>query len=99
MLVWMKNFLSKLRVVDFVSKSVIIFCDNNSTVFFSKNNKRTKGSKHVSLTFLKVRDMVKEDDIYIEHINTESMLGDPLTKGLKPWFLMNIGILESFVVI
>nr|XP_016489956.1 PREDICTED: lichenase-like [Nicotiana tabacum] len=58
--VWMKNFLTKLQIVDFISKPVTIFCDNSAAMFFSKNNKRTRGSKHVSLKFLKVRDMVKE---------------------------------------
>ncbi|XP_075111689.1 secreted RxLR effector protein 161-like [Nicotiana tabacum] len=101
--VWMKNFLTKLQIVDFISKPVTIFCDNSASVFFSKNNKRIRGSKHVSLKFLKVRDMVKEGDICIKHISTESMLVDPLTKGLRPVVFnehaKNMGILESFDVL
>ncbi|XP_075088123.1 secreted RxLR effector protein 161-like [Nicotiana tabacum] len=74
--VWMKNFLTKLQILDFISKPVIIFCDNSAAVFFPKNNKRTRSSKHASLKFLKVRDMVKEGDICIDHISTDSMLVD-----------------------
>ncbi|XP_070009956.1 secreted RxLR effector protein 161-like [Nicotiana sylvestris] len=101
--VWMKNFLTKLQIIDFISKTVIIFIDNSAVVFFSKNNKRTRGSKHVSLKFLKVRDIVKEGDIHIEHISTKSMLADPLTKGLRPVVFdehaKNMGILEFFDVL
>ncbi|CAN4080099.1 unnamed protein product [Withania somnifera] len=98
----MKKFLTKLQVVDFVSKSLTIFCDNNFDLFFSKNNKRTTDFKHVSLMFFKVRNTVKEGDICIKHINTKSMFGDPLTKGLRPPVFnehaQNMSILESFNV-
>ncbi|XP_075076869.1 secreted RxLR effector protein 161-like [Nicotiana tabacum] len=38
--VWMKNFLTKLQIVNFISKPVTIFCDNSAVVLFFKNNKR-----------------------------------------------------------
>ena len=41
-------------------------------------------SKHMEIKYLTVNDLVKKGDIVIEHIRTESMLVDPLTKGLKP---------------
>ncbi|XP_070026024.1 secreted RxLR effector protein 161-like [Nicotiana sylvestris] len=39
--IWMKNFLTKLQIVDFISKPVPIFRENSAVVFFSKNNKST----------------------------------------------------------
>jgi hypothetical protein len=36
---WLKNFIPDLRVVDNISKSLIIYYDNKATVFFSHNNK------------------------------------------------------------
>ena len=36
---WLRNFISKLRLLDFISKSLRILCDNSIIVFFSKNNK------------------------------------------------------------
>ena len=41
-------------------------------------------SKHMEIKYLTVNDLVKKGDIVIERIRTESMLVDPLTKGLKP---------------
>ncbi|XP_075076468.1 secreted RxLR effector protein 161-like [Nicotiana tabacum] len=36
---WLKIFISGLRVVDSISRPLRIFCDNSAVVFFSKNNK------------------------------------------------------------
>ena len=47
--------------------------------------------------------MVKKDDIIVEHINTQAMVVDPLTKGLRSIdfkrHVVNMGILESFHVL
>ena len=69
-------------------------------MFYSKNNKISMGSKHMEIKYLTVKDLVKKWDIVIEHIRTESMLADPLTKGLKPIafkeHVVNMGVIESF---
>ena len=35
----LRNFVSRLGVVDSISKPLRIYCDNTATVFFSKNGK------------------------------------------------------------
>ena len=69
-------------------------------MFYSKNNKITTGSKHMEIKYLIVKDLVKKGDIVIEHIRIESMLVDPLTKGLKPIafkeHVVYMGVIESF---
>ena len=101
--IWLKNFISGLLVVDSISRPIKIFCDNNDVVFFSKNNKISKGSKHIDLKYLTVRDLVKNEDIMVEHIDTTNMLADPLTKGLRPItfqrHVCNMGIIKSFDVL
>ena len=101
--IWLKNFISGLLVVDSISRPIKIFCDNSVVVFFSKNNKSSKGSKHIELKYLTVRDLVKNKDIMVEHIDTTNMLTDPLTKGLRSitfWtHVFNMGIVLSFVVL
>ena len=37
--VWLKSFISGLRVVDSISWSLKIYCDNSAAVFIAKNNK------------------------------------------------------------
>ena len=101
--IWLKNFISRLLVVDSISRPIKIFCDNNAIVFFSNNNTSSKGSKHIELKYLIVRDLVKNEDIMLEHIDTINILADPLTKGLRTItfqrHVFNMGIIKSFDVL
>lgn len=79
---WLKNFISGLRIVDSISRPLRIFCDNSAAVFFSKNNKSGSRSKHIDIKYLMVRDYVKKQDVSFEHVSTTLMIVDPMTKGL-----------------
>lgn len=68
--------------MDSIYKPIKIFCDNNSVVFYSKYNKRPSRSIYIEITYFVVKDKVKERQTVIEHINTEAMSIDSLTKGL-----------------
>ena len=81
---WLRNFISELGIVDSVSKPVKIYCDNSVAVFFSKNDKYSKGAKHMELKYLIVKEDVQKQRVSIEHISTQLMVADPLTKGLSP---------------
>jgi hypothetical protein len=61
-----------------------IYCDNNSSVLYSNNNRSSSKSKHISIKFLIVKERVHNGLISIEHIGTDFMIVDPLTKGLIP---------------
>ena len=37
--VWLKSFISGLRVMDSISRPLSIFCDNSAIMFLAKNNK------------------------------------------------------------
>ncbi|RVW75833.1 Retrovirus-related Pol polyprotein from transposon TNT 1-94 [Vitis vinifera] len=41
-------------------------------------------SKYIDIKFLVVKEKVQSGQISIEHIRTNSMIADPLTKGLPP---------------
>ena len=47
--VWLKSFISGLRIVDSISKPLKLYCDNSTTVFMAKNNKRGSRSKHIDI--------------------------------------------------
>jgi hypothetical protein len=68
---WLRNFIGGLKIVDSIARPIKNFCDNSAAVFFSKNNKSGSRSKHIDIKYLSV-----------EHISTESMVADPMTKGL-----------------
>ena len=82
--VWLKSFISGLRIMDSISKPLKIFCDNSATVFMAKNNKSGSRSKHIDIKYLAVRERVKDKIVVINHISTDLMIVDPLTKGMPP---------------
>ena len=51
---------------------------------YSKNNRSSSKSKHIDVKFLVVKEIVQSLQVSIEHISTNSMIVDPLTKGLPP---------------
>ena len=61
-----------------------IYCDNNLSVLYSNNNRSSVKSKHIHLKFLIVKKRVQSHQVAIEHIGTNSMIADLLTKGLPP---------------
>ena len=88
------------HIVDFIARQLKIFCDNNVVVFYTKNNKTSRGSKHLELNYLTVIDLEKDGSIVVDHADRDSMLVDPLIKGLRPVVFKrhveNMGIVSSF---
>ena len=82
--IWLRNFVMRLRIVDTIERPLKIFCDNNSTVLYSNNNRSLAKSKHIDIKFLIVKERVQSGQLSIQHIGTNSMIADPLTKGVPP---------------
>ena len=82
--VWLKSFIFGLRIVDSISRPFKLYCDNSAAVFMAKKNKSGSRSKHIDIKYLAIRERVKEMKVVIEHISTELMIADPLTKGMPP---------------
>jgi transposase InsO family protein len=82
--VWLQNFVTGLRIVDDIERPLKLFCDNKSAVLYSNNNRSSSKSKHIDIKFLVVKERVQSGQLSIEHIGTNSMVADPLTKGLPP---------------
>ncbi|KAL0433573.1 UNVERIFIED_CONTAM: Retrovirus-related Pol polyprotein from transposon TNT 1-94 [Sesamum latifolium] len=80
--VWLKSFISGLRIMDSISRPLRRYSDNSAAVFMAKNNKSGSQSKYIDIKYLATRERVKEGKVVIEHISTELMLADPLTKGM-----------------
>ena len=82
--IWLRNFVTGLRVVSGIERPLKLYCDNKSAVLFSNNNRSSVKEKHIDIKFLSLKEKVQNGQISIEHIRTDSMLADPLTKGLPP---------------
>ena len=91
---WLRNLIKELTVFDFVNRPIQLYCDNNFAVLFvnnnrglkgsNNNNRGLKGSKHMEVKYLTIKEKVQTGDITVEHISTDDMIADPLTKGLRP---------------
>jgi hypothetical protein len=77
--------MSGLRIMDSISRSLKIFCDNSASIFMAKNNKNGSRNKHIDIKYLAIGERVKYKVLVIEHIfTTDLMITDPLTKGMPP---------------
>lgn len=73
-----------LRIVERIERPLKLYCDNKSAVLYSNNNRSSTKSKHIDIKFLVVKERVQSGHISIEYLGTNSMIADPLTKGLPP---------------
>ena len=102
--IWFRNFVTGLRIVDGVDRPLKLYCDNKSAVLYSNNNMSSTKSKHIDIKFMVVKERIQNIQLSIEHIGTNSMIADPLTKGLPPKVFhehtahMGVGILCNTLV-
>ncbi|KAJ9556254.1 hypothetical protein OSB04_010868 [Centaurea solstitialis] len=80
--VWLRNFLSDLRVVASVSRPIDIFCDNSGAVAQAKEPREHHKSRHVLKKYHLIREIIGRGDVRICKIPTEENVADPLTKPL-----------------
>ena len=78
------KFIPGLKVVDDIYIPLKLYCDNNSAVQYAHNNKSSGATKHIDIKYYIVKDKVWDHVISLEHISTEKMLADMLTKRLPP---------------
>jgi hypothetical protein len=57
--VWLKNFVTRLRVVDSIQKPLKLLCDNSSAVLYATNNQSSTKSKYIYIKFLVVKESKK----------------------------------------
>ncbi|KAJ9541503.1 hypothetical protein OSB04_028009 [Centaurea solstitialis] len=80
--VWLRNFLSDLRVVASISRPIDIFCDNSGAVAQAKEPREHHKSRHVLRKYHLIREIIGRGDVKICKIPTEDNVADPLTKPL-----------------
>ncbi|KAJ9544159.1 hypothetical protein OSB04_023866 [Centaurea solstitialis] len=80
--VWLRNFLSDLRVVASISRPIDIFCDNSGAVAKAKEPREHHKSRHVLRKYHLIREIIGRGDVRICKIPTQENVADPLTKPL-----------------
>ena len=57
---WLKNFMSMLKVVDSIQRPIQLWNDNSAAVYFAKGNKRSRGLRHLQLKFLSAKEKIRD---------------------------------------
>lgn len=57
-------------------------CDNTAAIFFSTNDIYSRGAEYMELKYFAVKEEVKKQRVSIQHIRTDLLIADSLTKGL-----------------
>ncbi|KAJ9553210.1 hypothetical protein OSB04_017255 [Centaurea solstitialis] len=77
--IWLKNFISDLRVVASISRPVDIYCDNSGAVAQAKEPREHHKSRHVLRKYHLIREIIGRGDVRICKIPTDENVADPLT--------------------
>ena len=56
--IWLRNFVTRLRVIEGIERPLKIYCDNKYAVLYSNNNKSSVKSRHIDIKFLVVKERV-----------------------------------------
>ena len=56
--IWLRNFVTRLRIMDDIERPLKLFCDNKSAVLYSNNNRSSTKSKFIDIKFLVVKERV-----------------------------------------
>ncbi|KAJ9562043.1 hypothetical protein OSB04_007203 [Centaurea solstitialis] len=80
--VWLRNFISDLRVVASISRPIDIYCDNSGAVAQAKEPREHHKSRHVLRKYHLIREIIGRGDVRICKIPTDENVADPLTKPL-----------------
>nr|GFC19722.1 retrovirus-related Pol polyprotein from transposon TNT 1-94 [Tanacetum cinerariifolium] len=80
--VWVKKFISGLRVVPTIEEPISIYCDNNGAIAIANESGITKVARHFRAKVHYLREIIELGDIKLEKVHTDDNLADPFTKAL-----------------
>lgn len=80
--VYLKNLFSEIGFSDLVSHPIIINNDNLGAQHLANNQIHHARSKHIDIRHHFVREVVNRGDIVLNHVSTDRMTADVLTKNL-----------------
>ena len=80
--VWLRKFLTDLKVVLDMHLPIILYCDNSGAVANSKEPRSHKCAQHIERKYHLIREIVHRGDMIVTQIASEENLADPFTKAL-----------------
>ena len=80
--VWLRKFLSDLKVILGMNRPITFYCDNTSAIANTKDSRHHKRSKHIDRKYHIIRSFVESGDVAVVKIASEDNQADPFTKTL-----------------
>ena len=65
-----------------IKEPIVMFCDNTSAINISKNLVMHSKTKHISIKYHFVRELVQDKEIRLEYVHTKEQIADIFTKPL-----------------
>ena len=78
--VWLRRLWADVRYVQDGPTSIM--CDNQWCITFANNHTHHSCTKHIDVQHHFIKDILKNQDIYLKYCSTEDMIADVLTKPL-----------------
>ena len=78
-ILWLRNRCGELRVPMRVPR---LMCDNMAAIVLTTKSGKHHKSKHFDNKYHFVRLLVSQDELRIQHVGTDDMIADTMTKGL-----------------
>jgi len=79
-LVWLLNAIKEFKP----GIQARLLIDNQAAIRLANNPEQHKRTKHISVKYHYIRDLVMKKEIILEYIDTNSQLADMFTKPLGP---------------
>ena len=81
MVIWTREFLQEQG---YAMATGIIYQDNKSTIAMAnRGTSNSPRTRHISIRYFFVKDRIDSGEVVIEHMGTEHMLADGMTKPLQ----------------
>nr|GEX54413.1 hypothetical protein [Tanacetum cinerariifolium] len=80
--VWVRKFISGLRVVPTIEEPISMYCDNTGAIAITNESRITKGARHFRAKVHYLLEVIEFGDIKLEKVHTYDKLADPFTKAL-----------------
>jgi hypothetical protein len=55
---WLKKFVSSLRVIDSIERPLKLYCNNEPAILYAHINKKIKAAKHINIIFYVVKEKI-----------------------------------------
>lgn len=78
---WIQSILKEMNIDNSIPG--IIYEDNQACLSIARNPKQHQRMKHIDIKYNFIRNVVQEEKVHLEYIETRNQLADIFTKGLS----------------